>query len=117
MLTGAMSGVAGVIYVLRISTAQYDNAMGLELSVIATVLLGGVSIFGGVGTIWGVAAAAVLFGSLEALFNLQAISPNIFTIVTGSILIGSVMIPLLLGRINFRRIERSRMSKSEAGQL
>ena len=114
MLTGAMSGVAGVIYVLRISTAQYDNAMGLELSVIATALLGGVSIFGGVGTIWGVAAAAVLFGSLEALFNLQAVSPNIFTITTGSLLIGSVMIPLLLGRINRFRIDRLRENEKNA---
>ncbi len=114
ILTGAMSGVAGVIYVLRISTAQYDNAMGLELSVIATALLGGVSIFGGVGTIWGVAAAAVLFGSLEALFNLQAVSPNIFTITTGTLLIGSVMIPLLLGRINRFRIDRIRENEKNA---
>jgi len=46
--TGFMSGVAGVIYTFRFSTAQADNGIGLELLVISACLLGGVSIFGGI---------------------------------------------------------------------
>lgn len=107
VLTGTMSGVAGIVYTLRFSTAQWDNAIGLELAVISVVLLGGVSIFGGIGTIWGVVGAALLFGTLEALFNLQGISPNIFTVVTGSLLISAVVIPMALKKINASREYRA----------
>jgi len=103
ILTGTMSGVAGIVYTLRFSTAQWDNAIGLELAVISVVLLGGVSIFGGIGSIWGVVGAALLFGTLEALFNLQGISPNVFTVVTGVLLISAVVIPVALRRLNQAR--------------
>lgn len=111
ILTGTMSGVAGIVYTLRFSTAQWDNAIGLELAVISVVLLGGVSIFGGIGTIWGVAGAALLFGTLEALFNLQGISPNVFTVVTGVLLISAVVIPVALKRINQSREFRAGAKK------
>ena len=54
VLTGAVSALAGVYYTLRYGSARGDNATGLELQVIAAVLLGGVSIFGGRGacTAW-----------------------------------------------------------------
>ena len=51
--TGFMSGVAGMVYTFRFSTAQADNGVGLELFVISAIFLGGVSIFGGIGTMWG----------------------------------------------------------------
>ena len=44
--TGFMSGIAGVVYTFRFSTAQADNGVGIELLVISAILLGGVSIFG-----------------------------------------------------------------------
>ena len=49
-----MSALAGVFWTLRYGTARGDNAVGLELSVVAAVLVGGVSIFGGRGGIVGV---------------------------------------------------------------
>ena len=54
VMAGAVSAFAGIYYTLRFGSARGDNATGLELQVIAAVLLGGVSIFGGRGALHGV---------------------------------------------------------------
>ena len=64
VLSGAVSGFAGVYFTLLYSNARGDNAMGMELQVIAAVLLGGVSIFGGRGALHGVIAGVLLIGIL-----------------------------------------------------
>ena len=66
MLAGVVSALAGIYYTLRFGSARGDNATGLELSVIAAVLLGGVSIFGGRGALHGVVAGVLLIGVLAA---------------------------------------------------
>ena len=96
--TGFMSGVAGVIYTFRFSTAQADNGIGLELLVISACLLGGVSIFGGIGTIWGVVAGVMLAGSVESWLTLQQINAQWRTIVTGILLLISVAAPVLVDK-------------------
>ncbi len=63
MISGVISSIAGIFWVLRYSSAQSDSVQGLELSVVAAVVLGGVSIFGGSGGIvgvvrWGAASSA-----------------------------------------------------------
>jgi len=97
--TGFMSGVAGVIYTFRFSTAQADNGVGLELLVISAILLGGVSIFGGVGTMWGVVAGVLLAGSVESWLTLREINAQWRTIVTGILLLISVAAPVLVQKI------------------
>jgi rhamnose transport system permease protein len=94
--TGFMSGIAGVIYTFRFSTAQADNGVGLELLVISAILLGGVSIFGGIGTMWGVVAGVLLAGSVESWLTLQEINAQWRTIVTGILLLISVAAPVLV---------------------
>lgn len=96
--TGFMSGVAGVIYTFRFSTAQADNGIGLELLVISACLLGGVSIFGGIGTIWGVVAGVMLASSVESWLTLQQINAQWRTIVTGILLLVSVAAPVLVDK-------------------
>jgi rhamnose transport system permease protein len=96
--TGFMSGVAGVVYTFRFSTAQADNGVGLELLVISACLLGGVSIFGGVGTMWGVVAGVLLAGSVESWLTLREINAQWRTIVTGLLLLISVAAPVLVGK-------------------
>ena len=66
VLSGAVSAFAGVYYTLRFGSARGDNATGLELQVIAAVLLGGVSIFGGRGALHGVVAGVLLIGVVRA---------------------------------------------------
>ena len=101
--TGFMSGVAGVIYTFRFSTAQADNGVGLELLVISAILLGGVSIFGGVGTMWGVVAGVLLAGSVESWLTLREINAQWRTIVTGILLLISVAAPVLVAKNKERR--------------
>jgi rhamnose transport system permease protein len=103
--TGFMAGVAGVIYTFRFSTAQADNGVGLELLVISAILLGGVSIFGGIGTMWGVVAGVLLAGSVESWLTLREINAQWRTIVTGLLLLISVAAPVLVTK-NKERKER-----------
>jgi len=97
VVTGAMSALAGVFWTLRFASARADNGTGLELAVVAAVLLGGVSIFGGRGALLGVLAAVALLGTLRNVLQLAYVPANTLTIVTGSLLIASVVGPNLAG--------------------
>jgi rhamnose transport system permease protein len=88
-----MSSLAGVFWTFRFASARADNATGLELAVVAAVLLGGVSIFGGRGGLVGVLAAVVLLATMRNALQLADVPANALTIVTGSLLIASVVGP------------------------
>ncbi|MGW3342076.1 ABC transporter permease [Nonomuraea rubra] len=100
--TGAMSALAGVFWTLRYASARADNGNGLELAVVAAVLLGGVSIFGGRGRLIGVIAAVVLLGTLRNALQLAYVPANTLTIITGSLLIVSVVGPNVAGMLRER---------------
>jgi rhamnose transport system permease protein len=103
VLSGLVSGLAGLVYTLRFASARPDAAIGFELAVIASVLFGGVSIFGGVGALWGVVGAVLFLGSTRSLLQLQSVPPNTLTIITGGLLLSSVIVPALVGRITSRQ--------------
>jgi rhamnose transport system permease protein len=105
--TGAMSSLAGVFWTLRFASARADNGTGLELAVVAAVLLGGVSIFGGRGGLVGVLAAVALLGVLRNALQLAYVPANTLTIVTGSLLIASVVGPNVAGMVR-ERLHRRR---------
>jgi rhamnose transport system permease protein len=92
-ITGLMSGVAGVVYTLRFASASPDGAVGYELGVIAAVLFGGVSIAGGIGTLWGVLAAVLSLGAIRSALQLVDFSANALLIVSGALLLISVVVP------------------------
>jgi rhamnose transport system permease protein len=93
VLSGAVAGLAGIVYTLRFASARADNGTGLELAVVAAVLLGGVSIFGGKGTLGGVVAAVFLLGGVRNALILNDVSNDTLNVVTGLLLIGSVVAP------------------------
>ena len=103
VLTGAVSGFAGVVYSLRTASARPDGALGLELAVIASALFGGVSIFGGVGTVWGVAASVLFLGAIRSLLQLLNVQGNTLTIITGGMLLASVIVPAVVATVASRR--------------
>jgi len=103
--TGVVSALAGVFWTFRFASARADNADGLELSVVAAVLLGGVSIFGGRGGLLGVVAAVALLGTLRNALQLADVPANALTIVTGTLLIASVVGP------NVVRMARGRLRR------
>ncbi len=99
VLCGVVSAFAGIYYTLRFGSARGDNAEGYELQVIAAVLLGGVSIFGGRGALHGVVAGVLLIGVLQSAMRLDGISTNISNIVIGLLLVGSVMLSSVLSGV------------------
>jgi rhamnose transport system permease protein len=91
VLSGVVAAFAGIFYTLRYGSARGDNATGLELQVIAAVVLGGVSVFGGRGKIYGVIAAALLIGSLASALRLVNVTSDVINIITGTLLVISVV--------------------------
>ncbi|MEV5831291.1 ABC transporter permease [Spirillospora sp. NPDC052242] len=95
-VSGVVAALAGIIYTLRYGSARADNGLGLELTVIAAVLLGGIDFDGGKGTLGGVIAAVLVIGLLRNLLMLNDVSTETQSIVTGFLLIISVLTPRLI---------------------
>ncbi len=93
MVSGLIGALAGILYTFRLSTAESNNGIDLVLPVIAVVLLGGVSIFGGKGSIIGVILAVLVYGGLQSALLLTNFNANALEIVTGGLLLLSVLIP------------------------
>jgi rhamnose transport system permease protein len=102
VLSGTMCAFAGILFTLKNASASYSAGSGLELTVVAIVLFGGVSIFGGRGTVGGVVLSVVIVGALQQALTQMHVQPEIQNIVTGALLLLSVIIPNA-GEV-FRRI-------------
>jgi rhamnose transport system permease protein len=115
VLTGLMCGVAGLGYTIRFASSSPDGALGYELLVIAAVLFGGVAIAGGAGTIWGVAAAVLIWGFSRSYLQLNDWDANGLVIVSGLLLLVSVTVPRLLSKIRDSVAHRSSRPPGRAG--
>jgi rhamnose transport system permease protein len=93
VLSGVVCAFAGVLWTFRFATSRYDAGTGLELTVVAAVLLGGVSIFGGRGTIFGVVVAILVIGCIQEALTLTNVAAQVQNIVTGGLLLVSVVVP------------------------
>jgi rhamnose transport system permease protein len=108
VLSGAVAALAGIVISLRNSTAAANVGQGFELTAITAVLLGGVSIFGGRGTIAGVILALLLLGGIQKALSLsESISSYWIQIVTGALLVGSVLGPNIVRRVTEARRRRT----------
>jgi rhamnose transport system permease protein len=92
VVSGIVSAFAGVLYTFRLNTAEYDNGSGLILSVVAIVLLGGVSIFGGKGSLLGVFLAVLVFAGLQNAILLTSFPQDATGIVTGGLLLVAILL-------------------------
>lgn len=90
--SGFMAGLAAYIFVSRVSTTRSDMGTGLELDVIAAVVLGGTSIFGGIGTIAGTVIGFILIQLLKNGLALTGVKGDASIVVIGSVLILSILI-------------------------
>ncbi|WP_458115937.1 ABC transporter permease [Arthrobacter sp. D2-10] len=103
VMSGAVSGFAGVYFTLLYSNARGDNATGMELQIIAAVLLGGVSIFGGRGAIHGVIAGVLLIGIMGSALRLADVTADLINVLTGVLLVLSVVSASVLAWFHRRR--------------
>ena len=81
--SGVVCALAGVLWTFRLATAVQNNGVGVELNVVAIVLLGGVSIFGGKGSIGGVVLAVLAFAGLQGALLLTNFNQEAIGIVIG----------------------------------
>lgn len=90
ILSGLAAGTAAAIGVSRISSGQPLAGAGLELSAIAAVILGGTSIYGGVGAVWRSIAGVFLIALIGNGFDLLNLNPQLKDMVTGFIILAAV---------------------------
>ncbi len=90
--SGLMSALAAYIFVSRVSTTRSDMGSGLELDVIAAVVLGGTSIFGGSGSIAGTMIGVVLIQLLKNGLALSGVASDATIVVVGGVLVLSILI-------------------------
>ncbi|MES2967707.1 MAG: ABC transporter permease [Pseudomonadota bacterium] len=98
LLTGLMSGLAAVCLTSRLGSTRPSIATGWELEVVTMVVLGGVSILGGSGTIPGVVLAAIVMGMVTFGFGLLNVPGIVMSIFLGVLLIGVIALPRLWAR-------------------
>jgi len=89
-LAGALAGLAGVMEFAKLSVGDPTVSVGLELSVIAAVIIGGGSLSGGRGTITGTLAGAALMTVIQVGCSQQGLPNWVQEIVTGTIIVGAV---------------------------
>ena len=97
-LSGLASALAAFVLVSRVTTTRMDMGLGYELDVIAAVVLGGTSIFGGSGTIWGTAIGLAMIQLLKNGLALTGVKGDATIVVIGVALILSVLIASSLQR-------------------
>ncbi len=99
VLTGVMSGIAAVCLTSRLGSTRPSIAQGWELEVVTMVVLGGVSILGGSGTIGGVVIAAFVMGLVTFGLGLLNVPGIVMSIFIGLLLIITIAIPIIARRI------------------
>jgi rhamnose transport system permease protein len=108
--SGLICAFAGILLTAQNSSVSYNAGYGLELNVVAIALFGGVSIFGGKGTVPGVVLSAAIVATLQMAMTQMNIDPNVQEIVIGALLLISVVVPSFgrLARWSAGRALRSR---------
>ncbi|MBO3749154.1 ABC transporter permease [Streptosporangiaceae bacterium NEAU-GS5] len=105
--SGALAGLAGVLYAARFGTLDANAGSGAELNVVAAVVVGGVAIFGGSGSVYGAALGAVLLTTIGAALPALGVNPFWQRAAVGA---------LILAAIGLDRALSARLSRSLRGR-
>jgi ribose transport system permease protein len=95
MISGITSAISALILTSRLNSAEPVAGQGYELDVIAAVVIGGTSLMGGRGSVWGTLIGALMIGVINNGMNLLGISPYFQLVVKGLIIIGAVLLDRL----------------------
>jgi rhamnose transport system permease protein len=113
VLSGLVSSIAAIIYVAHLGQAKSDAGTGYELMAITAVVLGGTSIFGGRGTVLGTVLGLFAIVILQNGLRLSAQPAELAGILTGALLLGTILIDRLSARVRSAR----QTALSSAGRL
>lgn len=89
-ISGALSGLAGYLWIARYAVAYVDIALGFELDVVAACVIGGVSIAGGIGTVYGAVLGSLFLGVIKNALPVINVSPFWQLAISGSVIILAV---------------------------
>jgi rhamnose transport system permease protein len=106
-LMGALSGLAGVLWVAKFASAQGDTASGYEMNVIAACVLGGVSVSGGRGKVSGLILGVILSGMLANALPLINVSPFWQQAIQGIVILTAIITNVLIKRNNDQAVHRA----------
>ncbi|MFF0405780.1 ABC transporter permease [[Kitasatospora] papulosa] len=90
--SGAVAGFAGALWLARFGTVVADNAHGWELTVVSAVVVGGVAITGGTGTVWGAALGALLLTTIGSVLVVLKVDPFWQGAITGALLLLAISV-------------------------
>jgi D-xylose transport system permease protein len=93
-IMGALTGIASIIYTARVGSASPDAGLLLELDAIAACVIGGTSLMGGRGTVFGAILGALIMASLDNGMSLKNVEPYMQNIIKGAILVAAVGIDM-----------------------
>jgi rhamnose transport system permease protein len=108
MLSGALAGLAGVLHAARYGTVSSGAGTGIELQAVAAVVIGGVAIFGGSGTVWGAAIGAVLLVTINRALPILGIPDFWQRAVVGALIIGAIVLDRVLSQRRARKLIEAR---------
>lgn len=97
--TGTLAGLAAMLLTARIGSTRPNIALGWELEIITMVILGGVSIAGGSGTIPGVVLAIFILGLITFGLSLINVPGIVISVILGCLLIASIAVPIVIRRL------------------
>ncbi|MHB1035230.1 MAG: ABC transporter permease [Pirellulales bacterium] len=97
VLCGLTAGLSAVILTARLNAAESIAGTGYELDVIASVVIGGTSLAGGRGSVWGTLLGALLIGTINNGMNLLQISAYFQLVVKGGLIVAAVLLDRLRG--------------------
>jgi ribose/xylose/arabinose/galactoside ABC-type transport system permease subunit len=100
--SGLMAGIGGQVYLMRFTSGSAIAGEPLLLTAIAAVVIGGASLFGGEGTIWGTLIGALIIAVMATGFVIQGINPFYQFVAVGIVIIGAVLIDQFKSRLVVR---------------
>ncbi|NYD57276.1 rhamnose transport system permease protein [Nocardioides marinisabuli] len=115
VLSGALAGLAGVVYAARYGTVSSGAGSGIELQAVGAAVIGGVAIFGGSGTVWGAAIGAFLLVTINRALPIVGISDFWQRAVVGALILAAIVLDRVLANRQERRLrEQQGSSAAEA---
>ncbi|MGA1836569.1 ABC transporter permease [Herbiconiux sp. 11R-BC] len=106
--SGALAGLAGVLYAARYGTVNSQAGSGWELDAVGAAVIGGVAIFGGSGTVWGAAIGAVLLLTINRALPIIGVPDFWQRAVVGALIIGAIVLDRVLALRQSRRLLEAR---------